>query len=72
MGGEPIESIITDSMPQKDNPENVSEPYGEREESEPKVKIRVKLPDGNEMDIQHQVNTKFSTHTEMRSSCKSF
>jgi type I restriction enzyme, R subunit len=59
--GEPIEPIITDPKPTKEEdeetPESIVEDSGE--DVEPRVRIKIKLANGKEQQIQHSVATTF-------------
>ncbi len=57
--GEPIEPIETDPRPIKEEPTAVSEDEPDYGEKEPKVKIKVKLGNGKEHQIEHSVATTF-------------
>jgi len=56
--GEPVEPVITDPLPPMSDDEISDEP-DIFEEPEPKIKIRVKLRDGKEFTIEHNVATAF-------------
>jgi type I restriction enzyme R subunit len=58
--GEPIEPVITDPKPPKAEAQGeVQETPPEYPEPEPRVKIRVRLANGKEHQIQHDVKTTF-------------
>src|SRR5665811_120582 len=57
--GEPIEPVETDPRPIDDDTNVVNEPPQDFEGTEPRVKIRVKLANGKEQEIQHSVATTF-------------
>jgi type I restriction enzyme R subunit len=57
--GEPIEPVETDPRPVDDAPNITNEPPQDFEGTEPRVKIRVKLANGKEQEIQHSVATTF-------------
>ncbi len=57
--GEPIEPVETDPRPIKNEPYEMKEPEQDFEEIEPRVKIKVKLANGKEQQIEHNVTTTF-------------
>ncbi len=58
--GEPIEPVITDPKPPKaEQQSDVQETPPEYPEPEPRVKIKVRLANGKEHQIQHDVKTTF-------------
>jgi type I restriction enzyme R subunit len=58
--GEPIEPIITDPKPPKEEPEDVPPTFEDSgEDPEPRVKVKIKLGNGKEQLIQHSVTTTF-------------
>jgi type I restriction enzyme R subunit len=58
--GEPIEPIITDPKPPKEDPEDVPQTFEDSgEDPEPRVKVKIKLGNGKEQLIQHSVTTTF-------------
>jgi type I restriction enzyme R subunit len=57
--GEPIEPVETDPRPVDDATNITNEPPQDFEGTEPRVKIRVKLANGKEQEIQHSVATTF-------------
>lgn len=57
--GEPIEPDITDFLPPNDDPPRIIEDEGDDGDGEKKVKIRVKLGNGREHEINHAVASTF-------------
>ncbi len=59
--GEPIEPIVTDPKPPKDyQPDDPEQDLGDSgQDPEPRVKIRIRLANGKEQQIQHAVTTTF-------------
>jgi type I restriction enzyme, R subunit len=57
--GEPIEPEITDPKPPKEEPTEPPIAEDSGEEHEPKVKLKIKLANGKERQMQHEVNTTF-------------
>ncbi|MEZ4966412.1 MAG: type I restriction-modification enzyme R subunit C-terminal domain-containing protein [Saprospiraceae bacterium] len=57
--GEPIEPVITDPRPPKAEVHLVEEPEPEFERPERKVRVKVRLANGREHQIEHEVATTF-------------
>ena len=58
--GEPIEPVITDPKPPTEEPEDELPTFkDDGGNNEPRVKVRVKLANGKEAQIEHAINTTF-------------